>query len=116
VDGQGCLQWQALGLQPAAAVRQATEAYLAAEDAVSAWIDDKCDRDPNAWTPSADLFASWTEWATAAGEFVGSQKRFSQTLETRGFIQARKRLGQGNPKFGFQGLRTIHDRIPWEAK
>ena len=35
---QGCLIWQAEGLSPPKAVTEATEAYLQAEDSVSAWI------------------------------------------------------------------------------
>ena len=96
----GALEWQAGGLRPPQAVRDATDDYLAAEDAMGAWIDDKCDRDPNAWVSSSDLFASWTAWATAAGEPVGSQKRFSQTLETRGLTRRKTEVAQG-----FLGLR-----------
>ena len=45
----GCLLWQANGLQPPEVVRSATAAYLEGEDAHSAWIDDKCNRNPQAW-------------------------------------------------------------------
>jgi phage/plasmid-associated DNA primase len=38
---QDCLIWQAHGLQPLKAVREATDAYLQAEDAMAAWIDEK---------------------------------------------------------------------------
>jgi putative DNA primase/helicase len=67
---KGCLAWQAEGLRPPKAVTAATAAYLEAEDATAAWIDEKCERDPNAWSSSSSLFASWSAWATAAGEFV----------------------------------------------
>lgn len=96
---EGCLSWQRDGLCPPSAVSAATAAYLEAEDALSAWIDDRCTRDPSAWTGSADLFASWKAWADVAGEFVGSAKRFAQNLETRGFIPQRTRNDRG-----FQGL------------
>lgn len=49
---EGCLAWQAEGMKPPTAVVDATAAYLEAEDAIAAWIDEKCERDPNAWTPS----------------------------------------------------------------
>jgi putative DNA primase/helicase len=86
---QGCLQWQSYGLAPPAAVRSATEAYLGAEDAVGRWIADCCEHDVQASTGSTPLFASWSQWATAAGEFVGSQKRLTQALESHGFVAAR---------------------------
>src|ERR1700677_5153855 len=46
---EGALQWQTEGLGTPKAVREATEAYLEAEDAIAAWIDDKCERDLEAW-------------------------------------------------------------------
>jgi len=50
---QGCLDWQQGGLAPPKAVTDATAAYLKAEDATAAWIDDCCDRDPQAWEKAA---------------------------------------------------------------
>ncbi len=96
---EGCLAWQDQGLAAPAAVREATSAYLEAEDALSVWIDERCIRDASAWTPSAALFSSWKAWADGTGEFVGSAKRFAQNLETRGFQPVRKMNGRG-----FQGL------------
>ena len=85
----GCLEWQRIGLEPPAAVRNATAAYLESEDAVSAWLDDCCIVDPKHSAPSAHLFASWRAWAERNGEFAGSQKRLTQTLETKGFERMR---------------------------
>lgn len=95
----GCLAWQREGLSPPLAVLEATAAYLEAEDALSVWIEECCTRDPSAWATATALFASWKTWAARAGEFVGTTKRFSQNLETRGFQPFRKMNGRG-----FQGL------------
>ena len=103
----GCLEWQTEGLRPPKAVLEATEAYLSAEDAMATWLDEKCERDPNAWTSSTQIFGSWSTWATAAGEFVGSQKKLSQKLEDRGFTKR-----DTNKAKGFLGLRLIHDEQP----
>jgi putative DNA primase/helicase len=46
---EGCVEWQAECLRPPAAVVEATDAYLTAEDAMAAWLDEKCERDQNAW-------------------------------------------------------------------
>jgi putative DNA primase/helicase len=92
---QGCLQWQSIGLAPPPAVRDATAAYLEAEDAVGAWIEECCQCSPQAWGSRRTLFADWSRWATSAGEYVGSQRRFIQALETRGFVPERKRTGRG---------------------
>jgi putative DNA primase/helicase len=95
----GCLAWQRQGLSPPAVVRDATSAYLDAEDALSTWIEECCNRDIDAWTTSTELFGSWKAWAESNGEFVGSPKRFAQNLEARSFQPVRKMRGRG-----FQGL------------
>jgi putative DNA primase/helicase len=105
---EGCLEWQTEGLRPPQAVIEATEAYLSAEDALAAWIDDKCERNVNAWESSTALFVSWSAWAASAGEHAGSAKRFVQNLETRGLIPTRKNNGRG-----FHGLRIIPDHNFW---
>ena len=55
---EGRLEWQRLGLAAPPAVIDATAAYLEAEDALAAWMEDQCERDANAWTRSTDLFAA----------------------------------------------------------
>lgn len=98
---EGCLEWQSTGLQPPKIVTDATAAYLAAEDALAEWMDECCERDPFAWSASSTLFASWTAWATKAGEPIGSQKRFVQALEARGLELRREKSIRG-----FRGVRA----------
>jgi putative DNA primase/helicase len=108
---EGCLEWQRTGLRPPQAVLEATEAYLSAEDSLAAWMDERCDRDPQAWSSLSALFASWSDRAVKAGEVAGSQKRFSQTLEARGFQLHKRNVGQG-----FYGLHIRllgSDDEPW---
>jgi len=83
----GCADWQGEGLAKPEQVRRATDEYFAAEDAIGQWIAERCTEGPNSSSLSADLFSSWRKWADANGEYVGSQKRFSQALLDRGFIQ-----------------------------
>jgi len=98
---EGCLAWQRDGLNPPATVREATDAYLAEEDAIGRWLEDSCAVDPAYFDLIANLFGSWRNWAEAAGEYVGSQKRFSQSLSDRGF-RAQREGGTG--KSGFRGV------------
>jgi putative DNA primase/helicase len=98
----GCLAWQRQGLNPPKTVRAATNTYLAAEDTFERWRDDCTTPDPNAWEPSTDLWNSWKRWAEHAGEFVGSQKRFSQTLEEHGLLPERQ--GKARAR-GYLGAR-----------
>jgi putative DNA primase/helicase len=104
---EGCLQWQRVGLAPPAAVRDATAKYLDAEDAFNLWLEECCERDPNSWTSSTILYKAWKEWAERAGEFIGSQRRFVATLETKGFAPRRRSTGRG-----FDGIRLIRAEKP----
>jgi putative DNA primase/helicase len=92
---QGCLIWQVERLNAPTAVTEATEAYLQAEDSISAWIEDCCQRDPNAFTPKAELFGSWKVWADTSGEYVGSLKALMQKLEARGCTDIRRKTARG---------------------
>jgi putative DNA primase/helicase len=106
----GCLQWQERGLLAPEAVTAATAAYLDAEDAFQAWLDEAVIRDQNAWTQSSLLFANWKEWAERTGEHVGSMKRMVQTLETRGFVLHKRKNGNG-----FLGIALPASEQPYWA-
>jgi putative DNA primase/helicase len=98
---EGCLAWQRLGrLEPPQQVMDATEEYFEAEDALGRWLDEHCVRVPNAKSLTSELFNDWKQWAEAAGEFIGSQRRFSDLLMTRGTEKWRNSVGVR----GFQGI------------
>ena len=104
----GCLKWQATGLRKPKAVAEATEAYLVDEDKIGAWLSECCEKRSSAWTPSTEIFASWTRWAKAAGEDPGTQIKFVASLKARGYAKKRDRKdGTGNPINGITGLRLI---------
>jgi putative DNA primase/helicase len=81
---EGCRKWQSMGLQVPEVVRSATKSYFDTEDAVGIWIDDCCDRDPQAKETSAALWASWSVWAKKEGEAEGTRKSLSQKLQGKG--------------------------------
>jgi putative DNA primase/helicase len=83
----GCLDWQSEGLARPAAVVSATDAYLETEDALAAWIKERCKPAGYGGTESSLLYRDWRAWAQAAGEDPGSQKRFSQALEAKGYAK-----------------------------
>jgi putative DNA primase/helicase len=95
----GCHDWREQGLAAPEIVLAATAAYLEAEDALTAWLEEACELDPSAWESSSALFASWKAWADRAGEHPGTMKRLVQNLEARGFVARRKMNGRG-----FEGL------------
>jgi putative DNA primase/helicase len=101
---EGCVRWNQEGLNPPPAVRHATEGYLAAEDVVGRWLEERCIRGTEYWTAGAVLFADFQSWCEHAGERAGTQKRFSQVLEGRGFVQERTRRARG-----FAGIGLLTD-------
>ena len=104
---EGCLAWQREGLNPPAVVRAATADYFGGEDALGRWIDERCNLGTAEKTSSNALFTSWREWAEKTGEYVGSQKTFSQNLEARDGI-ARYRTSQMRGYLGIS-LKTYEE-------
>lgn len=105
----GCLQWQETKLAAPATVINATEQYMEAEDGFGQWVNECCDEDRSEFSLVATLFDNWKTWAEKSGEFIGSQKIFSQNLEDRGYL--RKRQG-GTGKIGFQGICLRRTELP----
>jgi putative DNA primase/helicase len=106
---QGCLDWQRHGrLSPPQRVVDATEEYFEAEDALGRWLDERCVREANAKSLTAELFHDWKQWAEAAGEFTGSQKRFADLLLSRGLDKWRNGMGLR----GFQGIGLRYPPAP----
>jgi putative DNA primase/helicase len=99
---QGCLEWQTSGLGVPEVVTEATASYLEAEDAIGAWIEECCERKPQAWETHAALFGCWSKWAEKAGEPQRSGKSFTQSLGDRGYHPDRL---QGQR--GFYGLKIL---------
>jgi putative DNA primase/helicase len=82
---EGCLAWQREGLNAPGAVTEATENYFNAEDALARWLEDRICKKDGAWESATALYSDWKSWAESNGEFVGSQKRFSENLTARGY-------------------------------
>ena len=108
---EGCISWQLNGLGPPAAVRDATaEDYLAAEDVVGQWLDDRCVPSAACRTPVKALFADWQNWCHRLGEHEGSTKKFSQQLQGRGF-----RPDRTGSSRGFLGIALRRDVMGWQV-
>ncbi len=97
---RGCLEWQRQGLNPPAAVRAATEEYMANEDVFERWRAECIEPNPNYWEPSAALWKSWKDWADNAGEFAGKSRSFTTVLTERLLFVAERR-----GKDGIRGYR-----------
>lgn len=89
----GCRDWQEQGLNPPHIVEDATSEYFADQDNVANWIEDRCEIDGYATTPSRRAYSDWKTWAEERGEDPGTEKRFSAELERR-FAKRRTRTGR----------------------
>ena len=82
---QGCLAWQREGLNPPPVVREATKEYQSEMDKIGAWIAERCEVDPKAVTPFADLYADYEAWCREQGDEPMSKRRFGDRLSEKGF-------------------------------
>lgn len=87
---EGCLAWQREGLNPPRAVRSATVEYLENEDTVGRWLSERAVLGPQYFASSTALYEDWKKWCEASGEFVGSQRLFSQKLEQHAQLEKRR--------------------------
>jgi putative DNA primase/helicase len=102
---EGARHWHRIGLGKPEIVQAETADYFEQEDTVGRWIRECCDlANPDAKTPVAHLFKSWTKWTAGNGEFTGSIKRFSGLLAQKGFER-----GSAGPFRYFIGLRLMPD-------
>ncbi len=97
---QGCLLWQSQGLVQPKSVVSATEEYFEAEDAMGRWMSERCNLGINHKALTATLFNDWKQWAELSGEYIGTQRRFSDALLARRFEKWRNSMGVR----GYQGI------------
>jgi putative DNA primase/helicase len=98
---QGSLERQRIGLAAPKVVTDATEEYLASEDTITVWIEDRCVVDAKYSEKVGDLFSSYSDWAQKAGEKWGSQKDFKQALDKTGLVRF-QRTKRGSEYFGLR--------------
>ena len=97
---EGCRKWQERGLTQPQLVAEATQEYFEAEDAMGTWLTERCKLGCQEKALTATLFNDWKLWAEAAGEYAGTQRRFSDGLLARRFEKWRNSMGVR----GYQGL------------
>ncbi len=101
---QGCLRWQAEGLNPPKEVKSATESYREEMDFLLEFIREKCLIDRLVKVRIKELYQSYVTWAIESGEKRPiTQREFSRRIEEKGFS---KRPGAGNAYF-FYGMGLL---------
>jgi putative DNA primase/helicase len=83
---RGCLDWQKGGLQPPAAVVNATDSYRAEMDVIERFLSEQCTLGAKHRVRISTLFDVFTEWCERNGENLRLNSRaFSARLQNREF-------------------------------
>lgn len=106
----GCLAWQRQGLNPPKSVREASEDYLAGEDVLGQWLEERCLVSIKVeFTGTSVLYDDWRAWCDRSGLPTGSAKSFSQRLSERGLTRSPRKDTRG---FVGIGLRSPFQQPP----
>lgn len=81
----GCLAWQRDGLNPPPAIRNASAAYLDAEDSIAAWMAERCEHRGQIKLTVAHR--DYREWCEQAGHPPLGRNGFSDALEAHGIAR-----------------------------
>jgi putative DNA primase/helicase len=87
LDGRA--DWLKNGLIRPDIVKSATETYFETQDLFGQWIEENCDTGRNKSASASSLYADWKAYAERAGENPGSQVRFADNMDKRGFMKRR---------------------------
>ena len=86
----GCLDWQANGLQAPEIVTAATGRYRAEQDTISGFVEDCCVAGSAYQVRASELYDAYRKWAESGGEkYVMSQRRFSKSIREKGYDRVR---------------------------
>lgn len=91
---EGCLKWQATGLNPPERVRAATADYFNNQDTLAEWRAERCETGPGFWETPTRLFNSWKAYAREAEFPAGTRSNFNDRMEAAGFHQSRSRTSR----------------------
>ncbi len=98
---EGYRQWREQGLNQPETVTDATREYRGEEDTVAQFVDECCERDPDARTENGALHTAYQSWCERNGFKPFSTQKFKPRLEGLGFEQKR-----GTQRF-WPGLHLI---------
>ena len=105
---QGCLDWQARGLDVPKRVRDYTAEYRAENDPLAEWIRDECQLDASHWTPARDLRAAYETWCQESDtKPIEPGRAWGNALKTHGCEKKRHAAAHG-----WQGIHPNDPMTP----
>jgi putative DNA primase/helicase len=90
----GLAAYRKQGLHPPEAVLASTENYRQDMDVVGQWIDERCERDPNASIPTSYAYSDYSQWATDEVGWELKKLTFRRNISDRGFPAEKGTHGQ----------------------
>ena len=107
---RGCLEWQASGLNPPSAVKNATAEYRAEQDTFGRFLSDHCVLAPQASTPAKALRDAYENFMRERGDHVTlNSNQFAERLKQAGCTDAR-RYFDGRQTRAWMGIGLISDQ------
>ena len=90
----GAAEWQATGTAPPQTVRDLTGEYLADQDVIGQWLDERCERKVGAFERLADLHRDYKAWCDGQGVHAKSNLALSAHLRSAGFERGSTMVGK----------------------
>lgn len=90
---EGFAIWQRIGLRPPDTIALATSEYLAQQDDVQLWIDEKLQPNPRAEVTAKSLFTDWKGWQEVRGGWAGSERALNEKLRDKNFKCRKTKVG-----------------------
>ena len=88
---RGCLEWQACGLNPPAAVKEATRAYREESNPLRDFVADRCILHPDAQIAAAGLWQEYLDWSIQNNDRKCLQRpECTRRLEALGLRKVRR--------------------------
>jgi putative DNA primase/helicase len=103
---QACMEWQAVGLSAPKSVTEATDGLFRELDSVGRFMEERLQKDPEAFITTADLVRAYRDFQVEEGKdgYVDPRRLLTEMVE-RGFRRGKKRNEQGQEHRGLFGLR-----------
>lgn len=90
------------GLPLPKSVQDASKEYMDDNDVLLCFVEDECERDEKAWTPTALLFERYRNWAHAQGIKAFGQRTITKMLKEQGWS-----VTKPDSKWGVKGLKLV---------
>lgn len=94
---QGWLNYQEQGLNPPDVVRARTLKYQQDSDTLARFLAERTMTTGHGFVKARDLFTAWSDWCREnkePAEAIGSEVKFAESMQARGFEKTRAAAGQ----------------------